>query len=383
MVARPHGGRLVNRVATGRRRERLREEVKELPGVVVDDMAAYDVENIAYGVYSPLEGFMVREEVDWVLSEMRLPNDLPWTIPIVLWVDSGKQPVPEEGDLIALLHRSGLPLAVLHVEEVFGFNKQVYAGRVFKTRDPGHPGVARVFSAGDVLIGGKVELVNDPPNPYERYTLRPVETRVLFRERGWRTVVGFQTRNAPHLGHEYLQKSALAFVDGLFINPVIGRKKKGDFRDEVILKAYDVLTKNYFPKDTVVLSILRYQMRYAGPREAVHHAIMRKNFGCTHFIVGRDHAGVGNYYGPYEAQEIFKQFPDLGIVPLFFREFLYCEKCGGIVNEKICPHSEELRVRFSGTKLRELISRRERPPPYMVRPEVAEVLLSYEKPFVE
>lgn len=382
LVSKPHGGSLVVRVAKGARLQRLLIESREMHRIYVDEDHALDLENIGHGIYSPLTGFLCRDELESVLYEMRLLNGLPWTIPIVL--DVSKEDLGElrEGDEAALFF-SETPLAVLRVEEVYPWDRGEYAEKVFKTRDANHPGVAKLYSAKELLIGGEIELIGEAPNPFYRYTLRPIETRVLFRERGWRTVVGFQTRNAPHLGHEYLQKSALAFVDGLFINPVIGRKKRGDFRDEVILRAYDVLTKNYFPKDTVVLSILRYQMRYAGPREAVHHAIMRKNFGCTHFIVGRDHAGVGNYYGPYEAQEIFKQFPDLGIVPLFFREFLYCEKCGGIVNEKICPHSEELRVRFSGTKLRELISRRERPPPYMVRPEVAEVLLSYEKPFVE
>ena len=370
------------RVAKGARLQRLIAESAEMRRIYVDEDHALDLENIGYGVYSPLTGFMCREELESVLNRMRLLNDLPWAMPIVL--DASKEELVglKEGDEVALFYGDA-PLAILRIEEVYSWDRGGYAEKVFKTRDPNHPGVAKLLSAKDCLVGGEIELIGEVPNPFHKYTLRPIETRILFRERGWRTVVGFQTRNAPHLGHEYLQKSALVFVDGLFINPVIGRKKQGDFRDEVILRAYEVLTKHYFPRDAVVLSILRYQMRYAGPREAVHHAIMRKNFGCTHFIVGRDHAGVGNYYGPYEAQEIFKQFPDLGIVPLFFREFLYCEKCGGIVNEKICPHSEELRVRFSGTKLRELISRKERPPPYMVRPEVAEVLLSYEKPFVE
>ncbi|RLG46088.1 MAG: sulfate adenylyltransferase, partial [Thermoproteota archaeon] len=222
-----------------------------------------------------------------------------------------------------------------------------------------------------------------PPNPFERYTLWPVETRVLFRERGWRTVAGFQTRNAPHRGHEAVQKTALAITDGLFINPVIGRKKRGDFRDEVILRAYEALIEHYYPRDTVVLAILRYEMKYAGPREAVHHAIMRKNFGCTHFIVGRDHAGVGRFYPPYAAQEMFKQFPDLGIIPLFFREFFYCERCGGMANEKTCPHGEEIRVKISGTAIRRAISAGEFPPPEVMRPEVARVILSFESPFVE
>ena len=206
---------------------------------------------------------------------------------------------------------------------------------------------------------------------------------MLFKERGWRTVVGFQTRNAPHLGHEFIQKSALVFTDGLFVNPVIGRKKPGDFRDEVILAAYEALIRNYYPKDTVVLSVLRYNMKYAGPREAVHHAIIRKNFGCTHFIVGRDHAGVGNYYGPYDAWRLFKEFPDLGITPLFVREFFYCKRCGGVVNEKTCPHGDAYRVRFSGTEIRSTILNGGKPPPEMMRPEVLETILKFKHPFVE
>jgi len=269
------------------------------------------------------------------------------------------------------------------VEDIYEYDKRRYARMVFKTEDPDHPGVARVYSRKELLVGGSIELLNHLPNQYENYTLRPIETRVVFRERGWRTIVGFQTRNAPHIGHEYIQKTALAFVDGLFINPVIGRKKPGDFRDEVILKAYETLIANYYPKKSVVLSIVRYEMKYAGPREAIHHAIMRKNFGCTHFIVGRDHAGVGNYYGPYEAQEIFNEFPDLGITPLFFREFFYCRRCGGIVHEKICPHSEDVRLRFSGTMIRKRIMEGEAPPEEVIRPEVAETILGFEKPFVE
>ena len=246
-----------------------------------------------------------------------------------------------------------------------------------------HPGVRKVYGLGDFLVGGEIHLLNDVPNPYSRYTLYPEETRVLFRERGWRTVVGFQTRNAPHLGHEYVQKTALTFVDGLFINPVIGRKKPGDFRDDVILKAYDALIKYYYPRNSVALSIFRTEMRYAGPREAIFHAIVRKNFGCTHFIVGRDHAGVGNFYGPYEAQEIFSDFPDLGITPLFFKEFFYCKKCGGVANPKTCPHGDEYHITFSGTKIRKMLLNGEVPPPELMRPEVAEAILSFDNPFVE
>lgn len=381
MVSKPHGGKLIRRVAEDKQKEVLLEESKEMLKITVDGDTAVDIENIAYGVYSPLEGFMTKNEFENVLDEMRLPNDVPWTLPIVL--DVKDKPQFREGEEILIQHQSNKSLAIMYVDEIYRYDKYEFVLKIFKTKDPNHPGVARVYSMGNLLIGGKIILIGKTLNPYERYTLHPAETRILFKEKGWRTVAGFQTRNAPHIGHEYIQKTALAFVDGVFINPVVGRKKKGDFRDDVILAAYDTLIKNYYNRDTVVMSILRYEMRYAGPREAVFHAIIRKNFGCTHFIVGRDHAGVGNYYGPYEAQEIFKEFPDLGITPLFFREFFYCKLCGGISNEKICPHNEIVRARFSGTKLREKILRGEKPSIEFMRPEVSEVILSFKNPFVE
>jgi len=381
MTSKPHGGRLINREIKGRRRESLLNEAKELVKIKLDRDTAIDVVNIAKGVFSPLEGFMIQEDFLNVLYDMRLANDLPWTIPIVLDVSPDEIPDVKEGDDIALFYNDTI-LALMRIEEIYGYDKKEFAERVFKTTDLSHPGVARVYNMKELLIGGKIDLLNEPTNPYYRYTLYPIETRVLFNERGWKTIVGFQTRNAPHLGHEYIQKTALAFVDGLFINPLIGKKKKGDFKDEVILAAYEVLIKNYYPKNAVVLAVLRTWMRYAGPREAIFHAIIRKNYGCTHFIVGRDHAGVGNYYGPYEAQEIFSEFPDLGIIPLFFREFFFCKKCGSIVNERICPHPEENRIRFSGTKIREMLLRGEKPPEYMMRPEVAEIILKWNNPFI-
>lgn len=381
MVSRPHGGRLVVRVASENRRERVLASAAEYIQLKIGVREAYDVENIGYGVYSPLDGFMVSEDLEHVLFDMRLSSDIPWTIPIVVSITQRERTF-DVGDEVLLVY-NGHPLAVMQVEDIYSYDKKLYVEKVFKTSDPSHPGVYNVLrEMGEYLVGGRIELVDTAPNPYSRYYLRPIETRVLFRERGWRTIVGFQTRNAPHMGHEYVQKTALSFVDGIFINPVIGRKKRGDFRDEVILEAYTVLMRNYYPRDTAVLSIVRYEMRYAGPREAIHHAIMRKNFGCTHFIVGRDHAGVGGFYGPYEAQEIFKEFPDLGITPIFFREFFYCRKCGGIVHEKICPHGEEHRIRFSGTYVRNAIMKKEGIPPYIIRPEVARVLLSYPNPFV-
>ena len=384
MPAKPHGGKLVNRVVTGERRDRLIEEAKELPKIQISKETAVEVENIAHGVYSPLEGFMTSNDFTSVLENMRLENDLPWTIPIVLDVshDELKKLGVREGDFVALI-TNGSVEALMEVEEIYKFDKKEYAEKVFKTTDLDHPGVKKVFEMRDRLIGGKIDLLNQIENPFEKYTLQPVETRVLFKELGWRTVVGFQTRNAPHLGHEYVQKTALTFVDGLFINPVIGRKKKGDFRDEVILKAYEVLIERYYLKNRAVLAVLRTEMRYAGPREAIFHAIVRKNFGCTHFIVGRDHAGVGSYYKPYEAQEIFEKFPDLGITPIFFKQFYYCKKCYGFVNEAVCPHRGEDIIPPSGTKIREMLVKGELPPKEMMRPEVAEVILSFEKPFVD
>ena len=381
MVARPHGGRLVYRVVEGKRREALLSEARELVRVEVRRETAIDLEDIAYGAFSPLEGFMVQEDYLSVLDDMRLSDDTPWTIPIVLDVDPEEIAGVKEGDDIALTHE-GRVLAVMRVEEVYGWDKRVHAEKVFKTRDPAHPGVAKTYEMKELLVGGKIDLLDTLPNPFERYTLWPRETRVLFEARGWRTIAAFQTRNVPHLGHEYVQKAALTFTDGLLVHPLIGWKKPGDYKDEVIVAAYEALIRHYYPKDVVVLATLRMNMRYAGPREAVHHAIVRKNFGATHFIVGRDHAGVGNYYGPYEAWDLFREFPDLGITPLFIREAFYCRKCGGMATEKTCPHSEEDRVRISGTKLRAMLREGRIPPPYMMRPEVARVVISHPDPFV-
>ncbi len=382
MVSKPHGGKLVNRVASKAEQRKILDEINEYARIEVSDIVAVDVENIARGVFSPLEGFMVQEDYLHVLSDMRLSNDIPWTIPIILDVNRKEIENLKEGDEVILTTKQGKAIALMRIEEVYKWNKKEHSETVFKTLDPKHPGVARTMKMKELLIGGKLKLINSLENPFEKYTLWPIETRVLFNEMGWRTIVGFQTRNAPHLGHEYVQKAALTFADGLFINPLVGWKKPGDYRDEVMLEAYKVLIENYFPKKSVVLAVLRTSMRYAGPREAVFHAIIRKNFGCTHFIVGRDHAGVGSYYGPYEAQEIFKCFPDLGITPLFVKEAFYCYKCGGMTSEKICPHSEKYRVHISGTKIREMILKGMKPPSTMMRPEVAETILKWKKPFI-
>jgi sulfate adenylyltransferase len=302
---------------------------------------------------------------------------MPWTIPIICDTDE-----KITGDIL-LENKSGLLLALFNVEDIYEYDKKEYAQKVYGTIDSTHPGVKKSQSMKKYLAGGKLLLLNEPETLHHKYTLTPMETRVLFKEKKWRTIVGFQTRNVPHLGHEYVQKSALTFVDGLFINPVIGKKKIGDFKDEVILKTYDALINNYYLKDSAVLSIFHTEMRYAGPREAIFHAIVRKNFGCTHFIVGRDHAGVGNFYSPYAAQEIFKEFPDLGIIPLFFKSFYYCQRCESIVNEKICPHDKSDHVNFSGTKIREILEKGDKPSRDLMRPEISEIILQYENPFVE
>ena len=381
-MPKPHGGKLINRQLPHPNKEKALETLPNLEKIEVSPAVASDIENIAKGVFSPLEGFMTREVVESVLHHMRLPNDLAWTIPILLDVPKTKAEKLREGEELALYYNHK-PLAIMHLEEKYSLNKEDLAKATFGTNDSAHPGVTMIKGMGETFLAGKLDLINEPHSPYDKYKLDPMETRVLFEEKGWKTIVGFQTRNPPHLGHEYVQKTALAFVDGVFINPVIGKKKKGDFKDEVILDAYEALMKNYYLKKSIVMSILPFEMRYAGPREAIFHAIARKNFGCTHFIVGRDHAGVGNYYGPYDAQKIFDDFPDLGISPLFFKSFFHCKKCGSATNEKACPHAQEDRINFSGSKIRKLLSEGEIPPKELMRPEVARVIAKYQNPFVD
>ncbi len=381
MVNRPHGGRLVRRTLGEKTVRRILGEAHEYPTLDIDETHAVDISSIAHGIYSPLTGFMMSDELQSVLANMRLPDDVPWTIPVVLDTDSVPDDL-EEGDIL-ILRYNGRPMARMFVDDIFGFDRKEFASSVFSTDDAAHPGVKRVYGMGKTLLGGEIEMLEDIENPFSSHTLYPDETRVLFREKGWETVVAFQTRNVSHLGHEFLQKTAATFVDGLFINPVIGKKKPGDFRDDVILKTYEVLTSNYYPKEITHMSILRYEMKYAGPKEAIHHAIMRKNFGCTHIIIGRDHAGVGNYYGPFDAQEIFKEFPDLGMEPMKFPAFFYCRKCENIVNSKICPHDKQYHDFLSGTKMREMLKTGELPKPYQMRKEVFETIRSFDKPFVE
>jgi sulfate adenylyltransferase len=379
----PHGGKLIERVLKGAKKDKALGKAKRLPRLKLDSESVSDVENMATGVYSPLEGFLGEKDFRNVLNQMRLADDLPWTVPIVLDVDKATADGFNPGDEVLLVNEEGRPVAILNLEEKYTYDKAEFAQKVFGTTDRAHPGVAKVMGMKDVLLAGKIDLIELAPTPFDRWKLSPRETRVLFKEKGWKTVVAFQTRNTPHIGHEYVQKTALTFTDGIFVNPVIGKKKKGDFKDEVILASYEELIRNYYLKERAVMAILQMEMRYAGPREAIHHAILRKNFGCTHIIIGRDHAGVGTYYHPYAAQEIFDEFPDLGIVPLFFRAFSFCKKCNSVVNEKTCPHPSSEHIQFSGTKIRDLLVQGIIPPAELIRPEVAKIIMQFKEPFNE
>ncbi|BBL81903.1 sulfate adenylyltransferase [Thermus thermophilus] len=373
----PHGGTLINRIAEGQYRERLLARAESLPRLELTPRSLADLECIATGVYSPLVGFMEEADYRSVLFNMRLANGLPWTIPISLSVDEAFAAKLRLDAEIALTWK-GQVLAVMTVTDIYRPDKGAEARKVYLTEDLAHPGVAALFASGPVYLGGPIWLVNPIPHKdFLTYRLTPAETRAEFARRGWRTVVAFQTRNPIHRAHEYLQKVALEMVDGLFVNPLVGATKADDVPADVRMRTYEVILSKYYPSKRVLLGVFPAAMRYAGPREAVLHAIARKNYGCTHFIVGRDHAGVGNYYGTYDAQKIFDEFApeELGITPLKFEHAFYCKACGQMATTKTCPHGSEARVHLSGTKVREMLRRGEMPPPEFTRPEVAEILI--------
>lgn len=377
----PHGGILINKELPEIEKKKVLSEIHEFEKIKVDSETWKVIKNIAFGIFSPLEGFMNENDTLNVLEHMYLENNIAWPFPIALDVSEDDIQKISIDDSLILTSLSDEPIALLKIEDIYSCDKKKFAKKVYGTVDTNHPGVAKLFSQKEKLIGGEVFLINELSAVFPKLDLKPTETRVLFKTRGWNKVVAFQTRNPPHLGHEYVQKAALTFVDGLFINPVIGKKKTGDFRDEVIIAAYEELIENYYPKNRVVLSTFETEMRYAGPKEAIFHAIARKNFGCDHIIIGRDHAGVGDYYGPYDAHKIFENFPDLGIEPLFLRSFSYCTKCNSIVNDKICPHSSDLHKFFSGSKIRDILLSGKEPTSEFMRPEVAKVILNYDNPF--
>ena len=374
----PHGGTLVNRVLEGKEREEALNKAASLASVVLNEVSISDLELIATGVYSPLTGFMNSADYDSVVKRMRLQNGLVWSLPITLPVTKDQADAIQVGQELALTEPGGRVLAIMKVSETYFYDKTHEAQNVYLTTDEAHPGVARILRQGDVYVAGDIWMVNHPSNTeFPEFHFTPQQTRAAFKERGWNTVVGFQTRNPIHRAHEYIQKCALEIVDGLFVHPLVGQTKSDDIPADVRMRSYQVLLREYYPADRTFLGVFPAAMRYAGPREAIFHAICRKNYGCTHFIVGRDHAGVGNYYGTYDAQKIFSNFEpqELGITPLFFEHAFFCRKCGAVVTSKTCPHSKEYHVFLSGTQVRAMLSRGEVPPKEFSRPEVVQVLI--------
>jgi sulfate adenylyltransferase len=368
---------LVNRVLRGALREAALERAASFPQVQLTAMAVSDLEMIAVGAFSPLTGFMNKDDYDNVIDNMRLSNGLPWTIPVTLPVDDEVAAGLDEGQEIALLDGDYL-MGVMTVAEKYLADKEREAREVYRTTEDAHPGVARLFRQGKWLLGGEVFMLNGPKNAeFPELRHEPAQTRRMFAAQGWRRIVAFQTRNPIHRAHEYIQKTALEIVDGLFLHPLVGETKADDIPADVRIESYRAILRDYYPAERVLLGVFPAAMRYAGPREAIFHAIARKNYGCTHFIVGRDHAGVGNYYGTYDAHHIFDEFdPDeLGITPLFFDYTFFCKKCGGVVSAKTCPHSKEDWVFLSGTQVREMLERGEMLPEEFTRPEVSRVLM--------
>jgi sulfate adenylyltransferase len=374
----PHGGQLVCRAAGDAAAREILDRFDRLPRVPVNPRQLSDLEMIAVGAFSPLEGFMNEADYWNVLHHMRLASWLPWSLPVTLAVDRSLADSLSVGSEVGLTADDGTPVGVLELAEKYRYDRRQEARLVYRTEEDAHPGVAAVYAQGEVLLAGKVTAFDRRRSAeFADLRLAPADTRRAFAERGWRRVVGFQTRNPIHRAHEYLQKCALEIADGLLIHPLVGATKDDDIPAEVRLQCYRELLDGYFPHDRVLLSVLPAAMRYAGPREAIFHAIVRKNYGCTHFIVGRDHAGVGSYYGTYDAQRIFDEFEDgeLGITPLFYDHAFYCRRCGTMATTKTCPHGDDDRIALSGTRVRAMLQNGELPPPEFTRPEVARILV--------
>jgi len=383
----PHGGVLLPLIVNGDEREKALSEARALPQIVLNSRELSDLIMLAMGAFSPLKGFMGQKDYQRVVKEMRLRSGLLWPIPITLPVSKEEADRIKEGDIVALVNSSDAEvMASMLIEEKYSYDKRAEAIGVFGSDDPNHPGIKSLYEQGEVYLGGQVKVFGegDYPQKFPEFA-RPSETRALFAEKGWKTIVAFQTRNPMHRSHEYLTKIALEVCDGLLIHPIVGRLKTGDIPAEVRMECYRVLVDKYYPKGRVVLRVYPMEMRYAGPREAILHAIIRQNFGCSHLIVGRDHAGVGSYYGPFDAQRIFDQLRpgDLQIQPLKLDWAFWCNKCGSMASPKTCPHNGEDHLIISGTKLREMLAKGERPPEQFSRKEVIDILVEYYQSEVE
>jgi sulfate adenylyltransferase/3'-phosphoadenosine 5'-phosphosulfate synthase len=374
----PHGGTLVDRELQGEALKSALEHAQELPRLTLDDRELSDLEMIGVGALSPLTGFMRRLDYETVVENMRLSDGLIWAMPVTKAVTAAEAASLKEGQEVALVDDAGDAMAIMHVTDIYSYDKKREAEKCFGTTDEAHPGVARLYAQGDMLVGGPVQVLRRPAySQFNDYRLTPLETRKAMDEKGWKTVVGFQTRNPVHRAHEYLQKVALETIDGLLLHPLVGATKSDDVPADVRMRTYEEILDHYYPKNRVMLSVFPAAMRYAGPREAVWHAICRKNYGCTHFIVGRDHAGVGNYYGSYDAQVLMDTLPphELGIIPVKYEHTFYCRTCGNMASTRSCPHGREHHVILSGTKVREMLTNGELPPPEFTRPEVARILM--------
>ncbi len=370
----PHGGQLVNRVPTHNQWQEFREKADFLPRVQLSNRSTSDLQMIAIGAFSPLIGFMEQDDYQSVVDTMHLANGLPWTIPITLPVDEAVAEPLKEGCLVRLDDPNGRFIGVLELTQKYRYDKTHEAVNVYRTDEDQHPGVRVVYNQGEINLAGPVWLLQRDPHPqFPDYQIDPVKSRSLFQDKGWKTVVGFQTRNPIHRAHEYIIKCALETVDGLFLHPLVGETKSDDISAEVRMRCYQIMLEHYFPESRVILAINPAAMRYAGPREAIFHSLIRKNYGCTHFIVGRDHAGVGDYYGTYDAQHLFDEFEpgELGIVPMKFEHAFFCKRTQQMATTKTSPSLPEERIHLSGTKVREMLRRGELPPPEFSRPEVA------------